>query len=247
MWYIEYVRARRALTVYGIIVAAIVALALLVRVNVNIHQQSGFLHTPIDILTVTSGLVIAILGTVLATSLSSHANGHLEIAWTKPIPRDRLLAQTFAIDIGALALAYVATLVVAISINAVFGSHLDFTTAQLGHVAAEFLFPIALYAIVQGVTSAVGRRAGILAGLAWPVMLLAGGVISAPVPPFVHQAIVAINCLNPLALLSTKMHLGHNYNMLGLETWSPLALGDAVLIVALGFALAIVQWRRLEV
>ena len=247
MWYIEYVRARRALTVYGIIVAAIVAIALLVRFNVNVSLQSGPVHTPINILTIACGFIIAILGTVLATSLSSHVNGHLEIAWTKPIPRDRLIAQTFAIDIGALAVAYVVTLVVAISINAVFGSHLDYTTSQLGHVAAELLFPIALYAMVQGVTSAVGRRAGMLAGLAWPVMLLAGGVIPAPVPPFVHQAIVAINYFNPLALLSTNMHLGHNYNMLGLETWSPIALGDAVLIVALGFVLALVQWRRLEV
>jgi hypothetical protein len=247
MWYIEYVRARRALTVYAIIVAAIVALALLVRVNVNVYPQSGPIHTPIDILTVTSGFIIAILGTVLATSLSSHVSGHLEIAWTKPIPRDRLIAQTFAIDIGALAVAYVATMIVAITINAVFGSHLDYTTSQLGHVAAELLFPIALYAMVQGVTSAVGRRAGMIAGLAWPVMLLAGGVIPAPVPPFVHQAIVAINFLNPLALLSTNMRLGHYFNILGRETWSPLALGDAGLIVALGFAFALVQWRRLEV
>ncbi len=247
MWYIEYVRARRALTVYGIIVVAIVALALTIRFNVNVHPQSGPSHIQLDILTIIAGFMIAILGTVLATSLSSHVNGHLEIAWTKPIPRDRLVAQTFAIDIGALAIAYTATIVVLIGISVVYGAHLDFSATQLGHLVAELLFPISLYALVQGVTAGVGRRAGMIAGLSWPVLLLAGGVIQAPVPEAVHHVLLAINYLNPLALISTNMHLGHTSNLLSLEPWSPIAIVDGAFIVVLGFIVALVQWRRLEV
>lgn len=247
MWYIEYLRARRALTVYGIIIAAIVVLATIVRLNVHVHPSSGPIHSSLDSLGIMAALMIAVLGTVLATSLSSHVNGHLEIAWTKPIPRDRLIAQTFLIDIGALALAYVTTIAVFVVLNAIYSAHVDVSLVQLGHVAAEFLFPVALYGLVQGVTSASGRRGGMIAGISWPVFLGLSGALSLNLPDLTHRAVVALNVLNPLALLSAHVTTHQSLNALGMPSWSPTAVAEAMLILAVGLALAIVQWRRLEI
>lgn len=246
MWYIEYLRARRALTVYGLIVTAMVVLALIVRVNNHPHLTSGPIHTSIDLLAVIAGLMIAILGTVLATSLSSHVNGHLEIAWTKPIPRDRLVAQTFAIDIGALAIAYLATIVVLIAVTATYNAQLDSSLVKLGHVAAEFLFPVSLYALVQGITASVRRRSGSIAGLAWPVLLFAASIIQFPVPPFVHDTAMVLNYFNPIVLMSIHFGPRETVNTLGGAAFSAGPIVQGLVIVAIGFTLALVQWRRLE-
>lgn len=246
MWYIEYLRARRALTVYGLIVAAMVALALIVRVNVNPHPIPGLHQTPLILLSLIAGFAIAILGTVLATSLSSHVNGHLEIAWTTPIPRDRLVAQTFAIDIGALAIAYLATIVVLIAVNASYNQHLDYSLVQLGHTAAEFLFPVALYALVQGSTSSVGRRAGSIAGLTWPVLLFMASIVRFPVPEFVHRIALVVNYFNPMTLLSIHFGPGQTGNTLGGSAFATGPILQGLVVIAIGFTLALVQWRRLE-
>ena len=249
MWYIEYVRARRALTVYGIIVGLMIVIALIVRINIHTHISRGpgaQMQTSIDSLAVIAGLAIAILGTVLATSLSSHVNGHLEIAWTKPIPRDRLVAQTFAVDIGALGVAYVISIAVLVAVNAIYGAHLVYSFDRLGHVVAEFVFAVALYGLIQGVTSGMTRRSGMVAGLAWPILLLTSGGLAAPLPDMIHRLLVIINYLNPLALMASFTRQGATANALGYAAGSLPALADATLIFAIGLTLALVQWRRLE-
>jgi hypothetical protein len=249
MWYIEYVRARRALTVYAIIVGLITAIALIVRINIHTHISRGpgaQMQTTIDSLAVIAGLAIAILGTVLATSLSNHVNGHLEIAWTKPIPRDRFVAQTFAIDIGALGVAYVISIAVLVAINAIYGAHLVYSLDKLGHVLAEFVFVVALYGLIQGVTSGMTRRSGMVAGLAWPILILTSGGIAARLPDVIHRVLVLINYLNPVALITARTEHGTITNALGIAAWSLPSLADAMLIFAIGLTFALVQWRRLE-
>jgi ABC-type transport system involved in multi-copper enzyme maturation permease subunit len=193
--------------------------------------------------------MVAVFSTVLATSLAHHLAGHLEIAWTKPIARERLILETMIVDAAAIAIAYFGTLLVMIGIVSLFAGKIPLPVTSLGlrRTASELLFIFAFYTVIQAVTSGQRRMAATVAGVAWPVLLFLIAAPSMGMPVPITRGIELLNYLNPLALLAVNTNDGIATNMLRMQIWGLPALLDASALIALGLLVTIVRWRRIEV
>ncbi len=249
MWYVEFIRARRALGVYALFLLFMVLVAVALRIYAAFHAHTDHIdNQPIEGVAYIAAAIATVFATVLATSLAYHVAGHLELSWTKPVGRERLIFETMLVDIAAIAIAYGAAIVVGIGIlTTIFGRMpIEVTALGFGRTAIELLFIIAFYMVLQAATSGQRRMAATIAGVAWPVLmfLLAAPSIGFPAP--IKRVFELVNYLNPLALLTVRTNDGITTNMLRMQIWGIPALLDASVLIALGLAIAILRWRRLE-
>ena len=264
MWYIPFLRARRAFLIYAAILLAAIVVALLVRFWPGLTVHSG--HQPFSVRSFTidgwpmlvfSSAAVVILATILGLNLAAENDGHLEVAWTKPASRERYALTLFAIDIGALVLAIVLTFVSAIVVTDIFlghqaisffgaASHQTFSavgipqSTDVGREAfdsiAYMTFPICIYAWITALSASLKRNRGAIAGMFWPVMLGLTGIQVLPVPAL-HAVFKAINRIDPLTLYNHPA---------GVPNFTFVPYGGGMLSIVVLLALALVQWRRLE-
>jgi hypothetical protein len=254
MTYVQLLRLRRALTVYGGIVLTVFLLILIPThwPGVDIHNDgSGSL--PLSIL-VLVGFCAIIFATVIGTSLNSENDG-VEMVWTKPIARDWLALRYIALDLMAIVAAFVLAFILAILILASVGlaSSIRADTAWLPTLLLIFGVAFMWYGILQGLTSWQTSRGGMIIGLSWAasVFVLPAFVWLTLRSPVLHEIAMVLNLLNPLSYFT-----GHNAHVhIGISPPGPsLIPHDIWLRVAMswGFGLlgslaAIVGWKRLEV
>jgi len=247
MWYIEFLRARKALSVYGAMLLVLFVVALLFRLYGTFHRYGAdrFMPVPIEVLASMGAFITAIFATTLATSLAHHVAGHLEIAWTKPISRDRFILEVLLVDASAIAIAYVGTMACMIATFMVFSGRFPLVLSPLGiaRTALELVFVYAFYMVIQAATSGQRRFAGMIAGVSWPVLLLVMAAPSIGMPAPITRFFELIDFVNPLALLSVRTA---SQNMLRLPIWGAPAVLDACALIAIGFAITLVRWRRIE-
>jgi len=239
MWYIPFVRARRALIVYSYIVAAFALLGVAIRFMPHASAHNDATVPPLDIsgFAVAAASIIAGLATVMGLNLASENDGHLEVAWAKPISREWYAMGLFGVDLIVMAVAYVLTLVCAIALCDFWAGHQVIVVRQpLMLDVAVLAFPFYIYAIVVALSASLKRNRGVAAGLLWPALialLVASKIIRVD---SVQAVLHAVNTINPVVVFSSQngaMAPAGNY-----------ALGFALTAVCLGIAL--VQWRRLE-
>lgn len=250
MWYVEFLRARKALGIYGLFVLFLALVAIVTHIyETSHHHGEHFEAISVEGYAYVAAAMVAVFSTVLATSLAHHLAGHLEIAWTKPIARERLILETMIVDAVTIAIAYVGTIFVAIGLVSLFAGEIfvSVTPLGLGRTAIELLFIFAFYSVIQAVTSGQRRMAATVAGVAWPVLLLLLAAPSMRMPAPITRSIELLNYLNPLALLAVRTNDGFGTNMLRMQIWGVPALLDACALIALGLAIAIVRWRQIEV
>ena len=245
MWYVEFLRARRALGIYGLVLLGATVLAVIGRFysKNNLH----FVIPEIESIGLVSAFMTAVFSTTLATSLAHHVAGHLDIAWTKPSGRLGVLASVLAVDVVALVCAFATTLAWTIGILAIYGGTLPVSIdlTSFARLALELLIAISFYMLVQGITSGQSRRAGAIAGLAWPVLLILQAAPTMGLPPAITRAINVLDYLNPLRLFGFAFH-SRGSAMPYIDTFGWFSTLDASVIVALGLAIAVLRWRRLE-
>ena len=255
MWYIEFLRVRKALSIYGLMLLVLFAVTVAFRVYGTFHRYGAdhFTSQPIEGLAAVGAFITAFFATALATSLAYHVGGHLEIAWTKPVSRDRFVFEVLLVDAIAISLAYLATIVSIITTIMVFSGRFPVVFSQLGiaRTALEFVFVFAFYMVIQAVTSGQRRYAGMIAGIAWPVFLFIMAAPTMHMPPAVSKFFEVIDFMNPLALISVSNDPGMNdsgmiKNMLQLPLWSAPAVLDACALIVVAFIIALVRWRRIE-
>ena len=250
MWYVEFLRARKALGVYGLFLLFLALVAIVTRIYATFqHHGEHFEVISVEGYAYVAAAMVAVFSTVLATSLAHHLAGHLEIAWTKPIARERLIFETMIVDAVTIAIAYLGTILVAIGLVSVFAGKISVavTPIGLGRTASELLFIFAFYTVIQAVTSGQRRMAATVAGVAWPVLLFFIAAPSMGMPAPITRFIELLNYLNPLALLAVRTNDGIATNMLRMQIWGVPALLDACALIALGLLVAIVRWKRIEV
>jgi hypothetical protein len=242
MEYVAMLRALRVLKWFGIVLAALEALALysaLRNGHPNINMQSS-----VSIDGKTSGLPFGVLmlgaligPLVVASFLAAGLDAEyktIAIAWTRPISRLAIAGRYLAVGAAALFAAWAATLVaVVIPILAMglapwlrFQTGPDFVALALGTGCI-----IMWYGLVVAVSALLPGRGGAVAGMSWGAFLVMGILAAAPFPPFLHGIAVALNFLNPFAYIGSIGSGGAN-NILHLAVGPRAALAWAIGLVA---------------
>ncbi len=198
-------------------------------------------------ITILMGLIVASL---LGGALSKDNDGHLEVAWTKPVSREHYAVAAAVVDAVAILFSQLLTFAVMLIATLLFfvprfsyGSDLGWT------IVLSLALPIAWYACITAASASLKRGPGIVVGLGWLVALLVPGIADAlhslaavnGVAAWFYAIFRALSYIDPLAYLSHSS--GGRSNAL-----LPIA-GCAGVLCALSVAyvaLAVAQWRRVE-
>jgi hypothetical protein len=241
MWYMPYLRVRTAVFVYVYIGLGIFLVALALRfwpgaVHLGAHERLA--QVSLDEIVSAGTAFGGGFATVLGLNLAAENDGHLELAWTKPISREGYALGVFAVDIVAMIACIVFT-----ALCSIVGIDIAFAHQAVGLGSPQSLldmlafcgFPLCVYAWIVALSASFKRNRGVVVGIFWPLMFVLALLPHVTHPPFKYVASL-LDYLNPLSLFS-----------LSSSSEPPLALyawGWAVAALLLGAAL--VQWRRLE-
>lgn len=195
-------------------------------------------------MTVPMGLLVA---TLLAGPLSKENHGHLEVAWTKPVSRERYGSAAVLVDVLTLIAAQAATAIVLL-VAASFWAFPDFgfTGGDTVPAALALAGPIAWYAWLTALSASLKRGPGIALGAGWVVAIVVPWIAavthdaSTAVGRSVHALFDAISYLIPLSYVWGRVDMN--------DPARAAAIGLAALVAlsAVCLALAFAQWRRLE-
>lgn len=246
MWYMPYLRVRRAVIIYAafVIGLSLIAIALryapgVMQVDAAGHARLAAANIDIAMLLAGSAALVGGFATVLGLNLAAENEGHLELAWTKPISREGYALGIFGVDFVAIAACISLTAVCACAIADVYLGHQAVvlgSTDTLIHAVLFCGFPLSVYAWVSALSASLKRNRGSVAGLFWPLMLALAALRLVPIP-IVHQIAVVLDTVNPLQIYSTASSAPAPPNWTLLSGWA---------LAALLLAAALVQWRRLE-
>jgi hypothetical protein len=241
MWYVPYLRVRHAVLVYVYIALGILFVAVALRFwPGTVHMDPRDMHGHIDLGMLIGGAAALVGGfaTVLGLNLAAENDGHLEVAWTKPVSREGYALGVFAVDIVAMAACVVFTAVCILVIVAVYGGLPIVEFGSAHDLESALLFcgaPLCIYGWIAALSASLKRNRGAVAGIFWPVMFALALLPRIPNPPL-HALASAVDVFNPVVVFSTSSHLA--------PPDATFAWGWAV--AALMLTAAIVQWRRLE-
>lgn len=268
MWYMEFLRMRRALVTYalvlfGIAIAIVVGLhAGHVWIGADAGSQSVWvtaghetkkvaLHkvaAPFAALVALAGFCAIIFALIVPPSMNAE-HEHLNYVFTRPVPRMGIGAQYVATDLAGLLAAWAIALAITLVPVASVGEF------RLVYFDAEAfpMFLLALgvafmwYAEKQVMTSwyrDAGGRIGMLSAIVFFVLTIVAHFNAGPV---LNAIIVGLNYLNPFAYLHSLTVDSGGVTTKGLL---PIDMTARILLVWLiGLAscvAAVANWRRVE-
>ncbi len=215
MEYVELLRARRTLVAIGCVLLLPVLACLYVAIFVHPtfpapipwRPDGNVVHGALGV----SDLFAWIAATVAGTGLAREA-ATLPFTWTRPAPRASIAWRLVAVDLATIVVAYgLATLclVLCVTIAGLWG-RLHFEGLGIMPVVLGLSVAFMWYGLIVLATARVPGRAGLIAGLSWPVFTIGASLLAAQFPSAVHTVIVAINYLNPLNYYETGHGTGIN-------------------------------------
>jgi ABC-type multidrug transport system permease subunit len=255
MSYSEFLRARTVLVWFAGALLAIMVCNEIIRslshvVHAEVHVEGGPSGAlPFSIFFAATGFMVAILATVLGTSVNRYRE-YGETVMTFPTTRRRFASSVLATDVLALAVAFAVSL-------AFFALQITFQGAWRLMAFDEFLLPrfvICFGAVIlwlllcEAASAGIRQRAGFVAGLSWPLFIgltsCLGG--KANLPAWSRPIVEALNYLNPLTYLSVSINGSHDgpHYMLAQDLWTQALIVWIVSLVA--FAIAVAGWQRQE-
>ncbi len=261
MAYIEFLRLRNGLTIFSCILSSLAILAMLViELLARSHSLSidhGGAVIPLSALIATAVLPALGFTSGFSSSLNRETDSG-EIAWTRPMSRERLGVLYVLFDACGIALAFgiAAGLfaLVALELGAVgSGVSLRVDAAAGSGIVLGLGVCFMWYGLVQAATAWRRERSGALSGLSWAVFVILASLAAFKVEPF-HSIIMAANLLNPLAYksltgfatsdlsFSPSVHTGISVFAMG--EWTRAAITFA--IGAAACAVAVLSWKRVE-
>jgi hypothetical protein len=253
--YVQLLRLRTALLIYGSSLGALFLLALVTgHLPIShIDAGSGKVDIPLSVLLFTASYCGIIFATAISCSLHRENDG-VEMVFTKPIARERLALMYFLLDLCAIVIAIAFALVLELlwlaSVGLLRFVNVDGPSFSLAVVGLGVA--VMWYGLLQGLTAGNHVRGGLFVGLSWaaaftlPVLALATRHV-----PALHAVVMVLNVLNPLAYFTsyhphlrtaTPYELG---SLIPVNIWARAAITWSFGIV--GCALAIIGWKRLEV
>ncbi len=195
-------------------------------------------------------IVALIVATILAAPFAREADGHLEVALTKPIPRARFAIGAIGADVAGIVAASFLTVVVFYICQLLFESaRLDFSGINSRAIAMGIACPLAWYAMLCAATTWLHRSYGAVLGFAWPIVILIGVLtIIHPtnvVALFIHDIARALSYLIPFTYVSFASPDSHNAIVYEGGNFAGRLSIEILLFVVYG-ALAIWKWQRVE-
>jgi hypothetical protein len=197
-------------------------------------------------MTIPLGLLAA---TLLAGPLSKENNGHLELAWTKPVSRERYALSAVAVDVTAVAVAQVAT-TVALVLAASFWElpKLSFALSSAPHVAFALIAPAAWYACLTAFSASLKRGPGAVLGIGWVVAVVCPAIAAST-----HDSATAVG-RSVYAIFSTVSYLDpitytwfrSDAVMADVDRATVTGLLGLAALAIVYLSLAVLQWRRVE-
>jgi hypothetical protein len=213
--YVELLRARRALTWYGAILFSMVALGLALafkngppRIHISSNSHPDL---PMEILLAGAAFGPMILAAFMAVGLDAEFKT-AAITWTRPVSRLAIALRYVAVDGATLLAAWVLTLVAcAIPIVATgLGKYITFGSRDFVFLALVFGAAVMWYGLVVLLTTLLPGRGGAIAGGSWGYALIVPGLAAIPFPTALHQVMVALNYLNPMAYIGNRSSESHS-------------------------------------
>ncbi len=199
-------------------------------------------------ITIPIGLIVA---TMLGGALAKENDGHLELAWTKPVSRERYALAAVGVDVAAILLSQLLTMAFAL------GATLLFVVPSIGYARAGWeiplalLAPIAWYALLTAFSASLKRGPGLVVGLGWVFAIIVPNVAVGlahvagvnRIAAWFYAIFHGLAFLDPLAYLS---YGSSNASAPVLQLSAQAAVG-ALAALSIGYiALSVLQWRRLE-
>ncbi len=233
--------------------------------NISENQKAGMKHIiltqdmtakiPLSILFAISEIIGLVTATMLGGVLAKENDGHLEIAWTKPVSRERLALAYIGVDMVTIVVSQFAMILLALIVCAMFVWPTLYTDAYtLPAIVLAFLGPIAWYAGLTAFSASLKRGLGMVVGLGWLAALVIPSVeagtsfSSNDIIRGIHAIFKFLSYIDPIQYVHISYHgsLGAG----GMQSMPVGPLGTQVVLVAgltvAYVALAVLQWRRVE-
>jgi hypothetical protein len=229
------------------------------------NQRSGMTHIsvthdmtaniPVAILFAIAEVIGLVTATMLGGVLAKENDGHLEIAWTKPVSRERLALATIGVDIVTILVSQFAMVLLVLIICAMFVWPTFYSdAATLPAIAITLLGPIAWYACLTAFSASLKRGLGMVVGLGWlaaiAIPAIAEGTAgsSSDFGRAIHWVFQPIAYIDPIEYVHLSFHGSGGMSAmqnaplgpLGVSAWMLLALTVVYLF------LSVLQWRRVE-
>lgn len=249
MHYVEILRARRVLSWFTGVLLASVALSAVSFINAHVQVHVGPGHIELTSLLVGSTMIAFVVATCMAPGLSAEG-ATIAIIWTRPTRRETIAWRYVAVDVAAILIAYLVSVVVAVAFIAAIGLF-DRIVADSQWVVSLALgvgATLMWYALVVLASARFPGRGALIAGLSWAVFLVVAGLWSAPLPPLMHLLLNTLNYVNPMAYISGTIDSASGH----VQISHAVALGDtgrAILawcIAAVATTVAIRLWATRE-
>lgn len=237
-----------------------------VSINQTVDRKNGMEHVVIDTTThrdlplgmlfLVSIIIGFIAASMLGGVLAKENDGHLELAWTKPVSREHYALAAFAVDMLTI-VASQALFVVTVLVSALlfFVPHVSLEPQAALHIALALVGCIAWYAALTGWSASLRRGPGLVIGLGWLFGTIVPGITqlldnsTIPVVAVLHAVLLAITYLDPLAYIG--LHSTGGVQVSGtpvgaLHLSGATACYGLAALVIFYLAVAVAQWRRVE-
>ncbi len=280
MAYVEYLRVRKSLYIFGGILTAMIVFVLVSLLSVQnadgathfrfqlgnaivlekghdgkLHQVSlsGMpgLAIPIGALFGMAAYCAMVFATVVCTSLNKERDG-LDFPLTHPISRVRFALSYFAVDAAGICAAFVIGLVVLCFVPLAAAGVLGRIVLDSGGLWIAVLglgIAFMWFGVLQAATASLRFSGGLMAGLSWAFFVVLLFLPRATIlGPLVHELVLVLNLVNPLAYFSDITGLRNNVTVGSIFALSVATRAAIVWAIALAAgAIAILTWKRLEV
>lgn len=244
MYYVEYLRASRALLIGSIIIAVSLAVNLAIFFGGGVTIPDKPFVIPFMVIWAVAGIAASIFASFLGRSLAKENDGHLPVAWTMPVSKSTHAAVKMLVDVVAIAILFAVMSAVAYAYLSITGmsKHITVPSDTWLQLLRFALAPLAFYGLVVCLTASLGRRSGTVLGMTWVAVFVLSTLGEAPLPQPYHSIFAFINYANPLVYVAFDIDKSGSVITASLGA----ATLGLVLIAAVGAAAAIYQWQRLE-
>jgi hypothetical protein len=233
--------------------------AIIGPVHVNETQNGNMTTTTID----TNGsvpfvfymafadVVAFIIATLLAAPFARESDGHLEYALTRPVSRERFAIGVMGVDLAAIVIASIMTIIVLIICQAMFEiPTFDFSGVNINAIIIGIIAPFAWYALLSAATASMKRGYGAILGFAWPVAILITvfGAVSlgdSLVGQLIHNVCWTISRVIPLSYISFTVNENSAGQLVAPANFN-LRISIEIALFIIYSAVAVFQWRRVE-
>ena len=212
-------------------------------------------NIPVAVLFAIAEVIGLVTATLLGGVLAKENDGHLEIAWTKPVSRERLALASMGTDIATILISQCATVLLVLVICAMFIWPTFYAdAATLPSIAITLLGPIAWYSCLTAFSASLKRGLGMVVGLGWLAALVIPAVAegtarsSSDFGRAIHWVFQPIAYIDPIEYVHLSFHGSGGMSAMQNAPLGPLGVSATMLLVltVVYLSLSVLQWRRVE-